>query len=100
MQNENNGWIDPNIELPPIGVEVITTYSNHAYGDMRFVSLAERISDTHFRLIRANGTKGLIIPFEKHKNLSFGSFIHRWVFDENQETIKLCECDDCKKLNK
>jgi hypothetical protein len=89
------GWINPKIELPPIGLEVLILYPNPAYNDHEFITIAERISETQFATKRSEKKYWLKLDIEQDKEKRFKSYVKRWAYDLEQKLENECQCPSC-----
>lgn len=83
MENKNNRWIDPNVELPPIGVYVTILYPNPAYNDLDVTTIAYRNSKNNFTTlsyVKSNAKYGFKLPIKKDKNVMLGSYVKGWKY--------------------
>jgi hypothetical protein len=93
------GWIDPKIELPPIGLEVLIVYPNPAYNDHEFITIAERISDTQFATKRSEKKYWLKLEIVQDKEKRYKSYVKRWAYNFEQKLENECQCHSCLKPN-
>ena len=94
------GWIDPKIELPPIGLEVLIVYPNPAYNNHEFITIAERISDTQFATKRSEKKYWLKLEIVQDKEKWYKSYVKRWAYNTEQRLENECQCHSCFKPSK
>lgn len=92
------GWISFTEELPPIGLIVIISYPNVAYGGHFFSPLGKRIDDVN--VIVGSTEKKLSVV--QSDCLFTKPYANYWAYNIEQELPNICDCISCynEKNNK